>query len=351
MSKISGWKLMGESATHDLVAGVLPANGMHFLIAPNEDERRAIVADMCVAIASGNIGTLVQDGKKSIDGWRIESGFFGLDVGKQNGVAIIEAAGHTDVKTAAAWRGVKSDLPIAISTASKSDIVSARLHDLRGEMNVGLVIVAANWSRGVDEVKRILNYRGDFAVLVVSATEPPANVIGTETRVLRAENGQLSIAHPATAKPWSAPFTLEPIRMASGQAYGVRAGSEAASVPEIVRAAPEAPQPREAYAGVVVYAVGARSYGLHPSEAVRWPEGTIFAEQPEEVAEAAREIAGKVQIIVALGMDSKADANEERRRVQTACEMAKIGDRVDVGVASRTLLDARDVAGRTASAA
>lgn len=351
MWKISGWKLMGESATHDLVAGVLPANGMHFLACENDDTRKAIVADLAAAIASGNIANLVQDGKKSTDGWRLESGFLGLATGERKGVAIVGAATWNDVKAAAAWRG-QDDLPIAVSTSHLSDIVSVRLHDLRHEINVGLVIVHADWSRGVGEIRRILNYRGDFAVLVVSADEPPANVIQADSRVLRVADGSLTLAHPKTAAPWARSFSLEAIKIEGGKAHGVRAGSEGASAPEFVMAAPEAPAPQEqpGYAGAIIYTVGAL-YGLHPSEAQRWPEGAIFVEKPQDVARAAKDIDGRVQVIVALAPDSKCDPNEERRRVQTACALASVGERVDVGLATRTLLDARDAKGRIAPAA
>ena len=245
MTKIAGWRLHGETSCRDLIAGVLPANGMHFLVCAEDDTRRAIVADLAVSIAAGNMARdVVQEAKKA-DGWRIVGGFLGLQTGEPCGVAVIGSATQTDIDVAAAWRGIKSFPPIAVSAAPKNDIVSARLHDLRSEMDVGIVIVEADWSRGIDEVKRILNYRGDFAVLAVSATEPPANVMQDDSRVLRAQAGQLSIAHPAIAKPWSRSFSLEAIKIGGERAWGVRAGSEAVSVPEIAKPAPEGPQTQE----------------------------------------------------------------------------------------------------------
>lgn len=351
MSKILSWRLHGETPCRDLVAGLLPAHGQHFIIAPNEDERRAIVAGLSVAIAAGNVAAdVVQESKKS-DGWRLASGFLGLATGEPCGVAIVGAATQADIAVAAAFRGIKSRLPIATSTASKNDIVSARLHDLRSDMNVGLVVVTADWSRGVDEVKRIHNYRGDFAVLVVSATEPPESLVKSDAHVLRVENGELALAHPATATPWSVGFSLEPIKIGVGKAWGVRLSAEAVSVPQFAPGAEEAPQPREAYAGVVIYAVGARSYGLHPSEPARWPEGARFEEQPFEAARAASEIEGRVQIILALGPESKLDPKEERRRINTALAQFKIAQRVDVTIAAQKLLDARDVRDRIVPAA
>lgn len=347
--KVLGWKFAGEVPHNDIVQGIIPSSGMTFLVAPNEDERRAIVADLAVAVAGGNVGAVVPDGKKPGDGWRLDSGFLRIATCDACGVAIIGACGDGDIKAAMAWRGVKANPPIAVSTAPKNDIVSARLHDLRHEINVGLVIVAADWSRGVDEIKRVLNYLGDFAALVVSATEPPATMIRDGSRVLRVADGSLTLSHPATATPWARSFTLEPVRMTSGQAHGVRSTGDAASVPQFAPVAPDAPQPREAYAGHVV--CWRSVFGLHPSEPSRWPEGAHFEEQPFEAARAASEIDGRVQIIVALGPESKLDPKEERRRVRTACEQFKISDRVDVGLAARTLLDARDVKGSIAPAA
>jgi hypothetical protein len=341
MGKIMGWRLAGETTQSDLVNGLLPNSGLHFLVCADDDTRKAIVSDLAVSIAAGNVANIVQEAKKA-DGYRLSGGFLGLQAGETCGVAIIEATTQTDIDAAVAWRGIKSFPPIAVSTAPMNDIVSSRLHDLRSEMNVGLVLVLADWSRGVEEIKRILNYRGEFAVLVVSATKPPANVMQGDARVIRVENGQLSLAHPATATPWSRSFSLELIHMASGKAWGVRPGAEAVSVPQFAPAAPEpTPPPREAYAGTVIY--WRSVFGLHPLEAERWPEGAIFAEQPYDAARAASEIEGRVEIILALGPESKLDPQEERRRVQTACEQFKIAQRVDVGIASRTLLDARDV--------
>lgn len=166
MTKIAGWRLYGESSCNDLIAGLLPANGMHFLVCADDDTRKAVVADMAVANASGNVGSIVQEAKKA-DGWRFASGFLGLEVGEAKGVAIIGAATWNDVKAAAAWRG-QDDLPIAVSTSHLNDVVSVRLHDFADAIKptpLGLVVVSANWSRGVEEVRRILNFgNGSWAV-------------------------------------------------------------------------------------------------------------------------------------------------------------------------------------------
>jgi hypothetical protein len=341
MSKISGWKLMGESATHDHVAGVLPASGLHFLVCTDDDTRRAVIADLAVAIAAGPMASeLVQEGKKA-DGWRMASGFLGVATGDQCGVAIIGAAKQSDIDAAAAWRAIKSPLPIAVSTAPKSDIVSARLHDLRYEINVGLVIVAADWSRGIDEIKRVLNYRGDFAVLVVSATEPPANVMQGDARVIRVDNGSLELAHPTTVTPWSRSFGLEAITINGERAWGVKPSAEAVMVPEFAPAVQEPAQPREHCSGTVVYAVGSGTFGLSQDEIASWPAGTSFASTPEAVVEAVHEVHGRVRVVVATVAGSKAGVAEEARRARTALEAAHLAGVCTVEVLERKLQDAR----------
>ena len=147
MTKIAGWHLHGKSSCRDLIAGLLPASGMHFLVCEDDDTREAIVADLAVAIAAGN--TMASDivrGTKKGEDHRIVGGFLGLDVCEGVGIAVVGATSQRDVDAASAWRGIKSDLPIAVSTTRLTDIVSARLHDLRHEINVGLVVVAADWS-------------------------------------------------------------------------------------------------------------------------------------------------------------------------------------------------------------
>lgn len=246
--KVTNWKLHGEATTRDLIAGLLPSSGMHFIVCENDDERRAIVADMAVAIASGNVANIVQEAKKA-EGWRVEGGFLGLQTGERKGVAIIGAAKQSDMAAAAAWRAIKSPLPIAVSTALKDDVVSARLHDLSDGIRptpLGLVVVSANWSRGVEEVRRILNFgNGSWATIVVSAEAPPTTMIRDGSRVIRVADRSLSLAHPATVTPWSRSFGLEAISINGERAWGVRASAEAASVPEIVMAAPDAPQTQE----------------------------------------------------------------------------------------------------------
>jgi hypothetical protein len=40
----NGWIMHGESAQSTLIAGVLPARGVHFLLGPNDDDNSAIAS-------------------------------------------------------------------------------------------------------------------------------------------------------------------------------------------------------------------------------------------------------------------------------------------------------------------
>lgn len=60
---VHGWRLYGESPYSAsgspysaLVGGVLPARGVHFIVADDKEAARAIVADLAVAVAAGHVG-------------------------------------------------------------------------------------------------------------------------------------------------------------------------------------------------------------------------------------------------------------------------------------------------------
>jgi hypothetical protein len=141
---------------------------------------------------------------------------------------------------------------------------------------IGLVILAADFSRA-GEVRRVVDFKSDYyALLVVAAQEPPAALVEHDTHVLRVADGALSLVRPASVNNWSRGFSLETIRLPSGEAQIVRPDLSKTEPPIIIeRAAPQpVPTPAPRIEQHVILALG--GYSLHPDEAKRWPEGAIF---------------------------------------------------------------------------
>lgn len=237
-TEIQGWKFYGESTQSALVSGVLPQRGVHFIVADDKETARAIVADLCVAVAAGSMGGGLsepgQDRKR-----RSLASFFGLGLGEGRGVAIIGATDLRSVTAAALGRGVQAKLPIAVSTAQQSDVISTSLHYMRREVasGVALVILAADFD-SAGAIQRVAAYRSDdYALLVVAPQEPPAALVQPDTHVMRVADGALSLMRPATINNWSRSFTVETIRLPSGEAQIVRPDLADAEPPIVVERA------------------------------------------------------------------------------------------------------------------
>jgi hypothetical protein len=344
-----GWIQHGDSDQRDLVKMLLPERGVHFMVSKDSGATRALTAEMAVAVAGGELPSLQNGGGEN---FRLLRGFMNLPVGKPRAVAVVGATDRDHINVAAALRCVTTQLPIYVRADAKRELAANGFGYKLRENNIALVIVAMNLGEkdGLDLARQYGIFANETCVLIVTPSEPPKHLLSPATRVMRIVDGMgeghlaLEVEGEAIESGWGRDFSLEAVDMGDDRvAWIVRVESSSSQPPVARRAAPEAPQAKHelVYAGHVVY--WRSGYGLHPLEAERWPEGAIFAEQPQDVALAAKEIDGRVQVIVALAPDSKCDPNEERRRVQTACALASIGERVDVGLASQTLLDARDV--------
>lgn len=222
------------------------------------------------------------------------AGFFGLTVGAAKGVAVIGGTDFRETRAAALARGVTSPLPIAFSEARQTDVVGTQLHRMRREKadGVALVILAADFS-GAGATQHVVDYRSDdYALLVVAPQEPPAALVEPDTHVLRVTADAIELVRPATLNGWKRGFTLETIRLPSGEAQIVRPDLSNSEPPIVIsRAEPKpvaAPEPE--IAQHVILALG--GYGLHPDEAKRWPAGAIFVRETKDAVAAASAVEG-----------------------------------------------------------
>ncbi len=343
---VQGWRYYGESpySAGDspysaLVGGVLPARGVHFLVADDKEAARALVADLCIAIAAGNVGCGLSE--PDVKGRRHDmAGFFGLTVGDAKGVAVIGGADFRGTRAAALARGVTSPLPIAFSEAKQTDVVSTQLHRMRRDMEggVALVIVAADFSHD-GGIRHVVSYRSDdYALLVVTPQEPPAALIERDTHVLRVTVDAIELVRPESLNGWRRGFTLETIRLPSGEAQIVKPDRSNAQPPIVITRAEPKPmaEPEPKIEQHVILALG--GYGLHPGEAKRWPTGAIFVREPKDAVAAASAVEGVTQITLVQDHATKAVLNVEEARLRTAIGR-NLEKRVVVKVSDKQLLD------------
>jgi len=341
------WDFHGESEQDELIAGLLPSRGVHHLIADKEVSR-SLAGEIAVAVAGGVLAGGLSE-PDAVGRRRSTSGFFGCATGEPKGVAVIGATDRRTVIAASLARGVRTALPIALSRARTSDLLSVQLHRMRHEMagGVGLVIVAADFSRP-GEIQRVAAYRSDdYALLVIAPQEPPAALMEPNSHVLRVMNDALHLERPATLNGWKREFALETIIFPQGEAQIVKPNLFGAEPPiVVVRAAPalvaSQPAPEPKITQRVVFAMTGNSIG--EAERARWP-GHYFAQSVAEAVKAAQAAsADGVTEITVVASHRGGDAAGEARRVETALHAANLTAHAIVRVSEKQLLDPHAVA-------
>jgi len=344
----SGWIQHGDSNQRDLVKMLLPERGVHFMVSDDEGATRALTAELAVAVAGGDLASMQSGVGRN---FRLQRGFMNLPTGNPRDVTVVGATDMDHINVAAALRNINTRLPIFIRADAKCDLAGNGFGYKLREKGIALAIVAVDLGEkdGLDLARKYGMFANEACILIVTKSGPPKSLLSRETRVLRIVEGDkedhltLTAEGEAIKSGWSRAVQMEAIDLGDERVARI-AVTETASAysPEAAKPAPEPSLAAlEPYSGTVV--CWRSVFGLHPLEAARWPDGARFEEQPFEAARAASEIEGKVQIILALGLDSKADPKEERRRINTALAQFKIAQRVDVTIAAQKLLDARDV--------
>ncbi|QGM97706.1 hypothetical protein [Methylocystis parvus] len=343
---VHGWRHYGESPYSAsgspysaLVSGVLPARGIHFLVVKDKTSARAVVADLAVAVAAGHVGCGLSE--PDAKGKRHDmAGFFGLTVGAPKGVAVVGGTDFRGTRAASLARGVTSPLPIAFSEAKQSDVVGTQIHRMRRETagGVALVILAADFS-GPGAIQAVVDYRSDdYALLVVAPQEPPSALVEADTHVLRVTADAIELVRPESINGWRRGFTLEAIRLISGEAQIVRPDRSNAQPPIVITRAEPIPAaaPEPEIAQHVILALG--GYGLHPGEAKRWPAGAIFVRETKDAVAAASAVDGVTQITLVQDHATKAVLHIEQSRLESAIGR-DLEKRVIVKVSDKQLLD------------
>ncbi|MGJ0533087.1 MAG: hypothetical protein ACR65W_07470 [Methylocystis sp.] len=344
----SGWIQHGDSNQRDLVKMLLPERGVHFMVSDDEDAARALTAELAVMVAGGDLASMQSGGGKS---FRLQRGFMNLPTGKPRAVSAVGATDMDHIKLAAALRNINTRLPIYVREDAKCDLAANGFGYKLRENDIALAIVAVDVGEkdGLELVRRYGMFSNEVAILIVTKSEPPKNLLYRETRVMRIVEGKgedqftLTVDCEALKPGWSRELSLEAVDLGDGRmAWGVRNVTAGASAPQLAPATPKPAQAeREAHAGVVIYAVGSGTFGLSQDEIASWPAGTNFASTPEAVVEAVREVHGRVRVVVATVAGSKAGVAEEARRARTALEAAHLAGVCTVEVLERKLQDVR----------
>lgn len=290
MSKITGWQMHGEAAPMRLLAGILPARGIHVMTGNGARINAALAADLAVALASSQFGCGL--GLPDAEGVRASlAGFFGQPVGEPSGVAIVTSGSRSatlaSVHAAALARGVTTPLPIAVaSTAgdmaraiSGGDLGLDRVRDglLR---QLRLLIIEANVP--TDAIQRAALVGAALAaestcgcaVLLVTQGDP-AGVV-TDGVILEAYGDRLTLAKPpAGVTGWTCSFSTQAIKWAGGGAIAIQPGKAMPFAPKWKAAKPIAapapvvePEP-EIASRHVIFITGRP---LEPAERAPWAD-------------------------------------------------------------------------------
>jgi hypothetical protein len=239
------WRIHGQFAQTNLLAGILPRSGVHFLAGPQGHERDALVADVAVAVASDVVTCGLSE--PDHNGARSSlSGFFGLNTGAATGVAIITDAKRADslsraIAASSLARGVSRPLPIAVLGIKGTDAQAltaahARIAELQEWMQtdgvgLGLVIFDLALPHGED----LAFQREGRAVLCVCDVAPAA----PDGVIIELGDNRLTFAKPAQGEPWAREFGLDVVKVQDAEALVARPGKAVEPAPAW-RAAPVA---------------------------------------------------------------------------------------------------------------
>lgn len=186
-----GWLKHGDSNQRDLVKMLLPDHGVHFMVG-DPGIAKAVAAEVAVAVAGGELPSAHNGGGKT---FRFERGFLNLPVGKPRAVCIVGATDKAHIDAAAALRYISAPLPILSREDAKSDLAANGFIQKARDNDVALAIVALDLGDkgGLGLARKYSAFENECAVLIVTPSEPPKNLLTREARVLRIEEHQAKI--------------------------------------------------------------------------------------------------------------------------------------------------------------
>lgn len=345
------WTYHGAPPATSLLAGILPRNGIHFLIGAEKSGKSSVAADIAVAVAAGDVGC----GLSAPDsgGARASlAGFFGHAVGAPAGVAIITDPKHAEsissaINAAALARGVTGSLPI-------SWIASNRLHSADG-----LRDMAGRVSRHLDGESLVIIDEIDFAdpemslsvqaiqraakcAVLVVCKKPLTSLLGADSIILETSDGVLTLAKSASGEPWAREFSLDRIILGDAEAVAVRSGKVAAFAPRYLYIMPAAPAPKlepekPIVARIVLAMSGAK---ITDEERARWPgyDGFVRNIGDAVLAVEHNQANGRTEILIAepaRGWDVRVEA----RRLETELKTKGLLDSAIINVAKQRMLE------------
>ncbi|RTL88119.1 MAG: hypothetical protein EKK29_05970 [Hyphomicrobiales bacterium] len=334
------WLCHGLFAQTDLLAGVLPRSGIHYVAGSDGEHRDAVLADLATAIASDAVtcGLSAPDDGGSRTSL---SGFFGLPTGAASGVAAITGKGRAEalsraVAANAAARGISRPLPIAVMAGYSAEASGFRLHELeqhfRAEHGVGIGLLIVDLALPQGELLAL--QRPGRAILAVGESAPVALAQGSV--VLAVSGGRMTLARPLDGKRWARSFELTtvdgvPVLAPGGEApvAAIWQAAKPIAAPEPVAKEPQPELPIVSRVALII------SRGeLAPEVRAKWADAgfTVVQSQDAALPRPGEIVGGKREIVIAA-------ANDDQRIEELRGRVNRLGERAaELGVADVVMI-------------
>ena len=334
---MSTWSKHGEYQKTELLAGILPRRGVNYICGPHDAGKTAILADLVVALAAGDLGCglghVSSGARKSLNGW------FGHAVGAPSRIAVVSPIETSEalraaIEANALARGATAQLPIVLCSQSHQLVAALqggmyRWHEAKEALGgLDLIVIAdATFGEPHEHRKLVLALssvtNSTSCSVLVSVGELPSSQAACAEVILETSSdsagGVLALAKATTGAGWSRRFELWAGEIRHHGGVCRNPGRVVAFAPKYVEAAPApepVPEPELPIVARVVYPKC--GFDISDTERARWPDHGWISSPREAIAVVEGNMrSGRTEIVIAFD-ERGGFAQPEINRIETA---------------------------------